>query len=133
MIEGRQSRVLLARIARRVVGFVSFGASRDEGAGALCAEVYALYVHPDFLSTGAGRRLWLAALRQIRAEGYETITLWVLAGNDRARRFYERAGFVTEPGSRKPLELGGVVLDELRHVRSAAVRSPASRAVAPDD
>jgi RimJ/RimL family protein N-acetyltransferase len=32
-------------------------------------------------------------LADVRAEGYPRITLWVLAENVRARRFYERSGF----------------------------------------
>jgi len=120
VIENQRSHVLLARVSHQVAGFVSFGASRDEDAPLRCAEVFAIYVHPAFLSAGAGRQLWLAALRQIRAEGYKTVTLWVLAGNDRAIRFYERAGFSAEPGSGKQIEIGGVVLDEVRYARREA-------------
>jgi hypothetical protein len=43
------------------------------------------------------------------------VTLWVLEANDRARRFYEIAGFLPD-GSRKPADLpGGVRLPELRY------------------
>jgi ribosomal protein S18 acetylase RimI-like enzyme len=109
--------LLLARAAGQVAGFVAFGASRDEGAAARCAELFAIYVAPAFWSGGVGHRLWLAARQQLAAQGYETVTLWVLAGNERAIRFYERAGFVAEPGSRRPFELGGAVLQELRYGR----------------
>jgi len=119
VVEDQRSHLLLARMSHQVIGFVSFGASRDDDAPSRCAEVFAIYVHPAFLSTGAGRQLWLAALRQIREEGYKVITLWVIAGNDRAIRFYERAGFLAEPTSRKQFGLGGVVLDEVRYTRGA--------------
>ena len=49
-----------------------------------------LYVAPDHLGQGIGRRLLdLAKERQPRG-----LTLWTFQANDRARRFYERNGFV---------------------------------------
>jgi ribosomal protein S18 acetylase RimI-like enzyme len=116
MIERQPSHLLLARNAGQVVGFAAFGASRDEGAPTDRAEIWAIYVKPTFWSAGAGRLLWLSALQQILAEGYKSISLWVIAGNERAVRFYERAGFVLEPESRKSFELGGALLEELRYV-----------------
>jgi ribosomal protein S18 acetylase RimI-like enzyme len=118
MVEEQPSRLLVARNAGQVLGFIAFGASRDAGASPRCAEIWAFYVRPVAWSTGAGRLLWLEALRRIEEEAYESITLWVIAGNERAIRFYERAGFVVEPESRKPFDLGGVTLEELRYVRS---------------
>lgn len=112
--------LLLARSAGQVAGFVAFGASRDEDAPPFGAEIWAIYVKPAFWSTGAGRRLWLAALGQMQAEGYKSISLWVIAGNDRAIRFYERAGFVAEPESRKKFAHGGATLEEVLYMRSAA-------------
>ena len=60
--------------------------------------------------------LWLDARQRMFAEGYKTVSLWVIAGNERAIRFYERAGFVAEVGSRKRFELGGAKLEEIRYV-----------------
>lgn len=119
MVEREPSHLVLVRNDKQVVGFVAFGASRDEGAPAERAEIWAIYVKPDSWSTGAGRLLWLEALQRILAEGYKSISLWIIAGNERAARFYERAGFVLEPESRKSFELGGTTLEELRYVRPA--------------
>lgn len=124
MVGDQSGHLLLARTDDQPVGFVAFGASRDEGAAADCAEVWALYVRPAFWSTGAGRQLWLAALQQLRAEQYRRICLWVIAGNARAIRFYERAGFIAEPASRKRFELGGATLEEVRHIYEEASMSP---------
>jgi len=120
MVERQPSQLLLVRSAGQVVGFAAIGTSRDEDAPPDRAEVWAIYVKPDFWSTGAGLQLWVAALQRIQAEGYKSVSLWVIAGNERAIRFYERAGFVAEPESRKQFELGGVVLEEVRYVRSTA-------------
>jgi len=62
--------------------------------------------------------LWLAARRQLLAEGFQVVSLWVIAGNRRAIDFYERAGFVAEPGSRQTFELGGTKLEEIRYACS---------------
>jgi ribosomal protein S18 acetylase RimI-like enzyme len=120
MVDREPSHLVLARSVNQVVGFVAFGASRDEGAPADRAEIWAIYVKPACWSTGAGRLLLLEALRRILAEGYKSISLWVIVGNERAMRFYERAGFVREAGSRKSFEIGGTTLEELRYVRSAS-------------
>ena len=116
MVERDSSHLLLARHVGQVVGFIAFGPSRDEGAPTDQAEVWALYVKADFWSSGAGRLLWLAALQRMLAQEYKSVSLWVIVGNERAIRFYERAGFAVEPRSRKSFELGGATLEELRYV-----------------
>jgi ribosomal protein S18 acetylase RimI-like enzyme len=120
VVERQPPPLLVARSAGQIVGFVAFGASRDEDAPSDRAEIWAIYVKASSWSSGAGRLLlWLEALRRIVAEGYKSVSLWVIAGNERAVRFYERAGFVVEAESRKSFELGGVTLQELRYVRHA--------------
>jgi ribosomal protein S18 acetylase RimI-like enzyme len=81
-------------------------------------EVYALYVTPDWWSTGTGRSLMGAALAGLEAGGYQRAVLWVLAANNRARRFYERAGFTTDGESNILAGLGGVL--EVRYARPLA-------------
>src|SRR5688572_4223044 len=63
MVEREPSHLVLARNGDEVVGFVAFGASRDEGAPADRAEIWAIYVKPACWSAGAGRLLWLEALQ----------------------------------------------------------------------
>jgi ribosomal protein S18 acetylase RimI-like enzyme len=126
MVAQQPSHLLVARANGVVVGFVAFGASRDESAPNDRAEIWAIYVKAASWSTGAGRQLWLEALKRIVAEGYKSVSLWVIAGNERAVRFYERAGFVVDPESRKSFELGGVTVEELRYVRHAVTHRQAS-------
>jgi GNAT superfamily N-acetyltransferase len=85
--------VLVAEDAERVVGFASFGPSRDEGATAGTGEIPAIYVDPEVLGTGVGRQLFEAAVGKLREGGFARATLWVLEANGRARRFYEKAGW----------------------------------------
>lgn len=81
-------------------------------------EVYALYVTPAWWSTGTGRSLMERALAALEADGYQRAVLWVLAANNRARRFYERAGFTTDGESNILAGLGGVL--EVRYARPLA-------------
>jgi ribosomal protein S18 acetylase RimI-like enzyme len=82
-------------LAERVgvgVGFVSAGpCGLEEGLG----EVYAIYVRPDAWSTGAGRALMDAAVEWL-TKRWPAAVLWVAEENPRARRFYERYGWVAE-------------------------------------
>lgn len=52
-----------------------------------------LYVLPAWWGSGVARRLHDEALELVRAAGSDRCHLWVLEGNDRARRFYERCGW----------------------------------------
>ena len=111
-----------------IIGYASFGPERDvldmpwpypltsAGSGGKVAELYALYVHPAWWSTGTGRALMDQVLAKVRAAGYGCVTLWVLEANARARRFYQRAGFIPD-GARHVLDdLGGVT--EIRYRRA---------------
>ncbi|NMO37509.1 hypothetical protein HG826_28780 [Streptomyces sp. GMY01] len=48
------------------------------------------------------------------ADGRPRMFLWVLKGNTRARRFYERAGFRAD-GAEEPFEADGVTVPEVRY------------------
>lgn len=90
--------------AAEVIGFAAFGPERGEDDGRDLpdlpgppdqdrAELYAVYVLPRHWSSGAGRALVDRALALAAEAGYADISLWVLEGNERGRRFYEQAGF----------------------------------------
>lgn len=114
--------------ASGIVGYASFGPETDvlnapwphpltaDGEGGRVAELYALYVRPAWWSTGAGRALMEKVLARSAAAGYRSITLWVLRDNQRARRFYERAGFAPDGATNVLAGLGGVL--EVRYRRS---------------
>lgn len=98
----------------RLAGFVTFGASRDEDARGL-GEVYALYVDPDRHRGGAGRLLMAEARRRLHEAGFAESILWVLRGNDRAARFYEREGWVLDGGTREEQPYG--IVSNVRRFR----------------
>lgn len=85
--------IMVAEERERVVGFCGFGPCRDEDAAERTAEILTIYVLPEVLGRGIGRDLFASAVDRLRTFGYERATLWVMASNDRSRRFYERAGW----------------------------------------
>lgn len=94
-----------------IVGFVSTGESRDDGA---VAELHAIYVLPEAWGSGAGTALMRVGLDAMRARFSGEAVLWVLEDNPRARRFYEREGWALD-GARKEEEWLGVVIPEVRY------------------
>jgi ribosomal protein S18 acetylase RimI-like enzyme len=105
----------LAREGAGAAGFVSFGRCRDADADDTCGEIWALYVMPSHWSRGVGRALWLHACEQLRTAGFVQVSLWVLADNERALRFYRRAGLRADPGVMQTIERGGRQLLEVRY------------------
>jgi ribosomal protein S18 acetylase RimI-like enzyme len=57
--------------------------------------VWAMRVHPRLRGRGIGQRVMAAAERAIAERGFEASELVVETGNHRARRFYERLGYVS--------------------------------------
>lgn len=85
-----------------VIGFVGFGAYRDEKDTDI-GEIYGLYVLEEYHGKKIGFSLMNEAVKQL--SDYKTIALWVLKGNDKAILFYERYGFRFD-GAEKKVVLG---------------------------
>ena len=83
----RPKNTLVAKDGERVLGFVCYGGGDDPDTG----EIFALYVLAAYYGTGLGRRLMDAGLERLR--DCPEVRLWVLQGNARAIRFYEKCGF----------------------------------------
>lgn len=127
-----------------IVGFAQAGPSRDGGGDPTCSivqgdlqadllsqratalprsepgrdpdvgELFAIYLQPGVVERGIGKALMAKAEQFLRDEPYKEATLWVLATNDRARRFYESLGW--QPDGATQDEPGfGYSLHELRY------------------
>ena len=94
--------ILVARDGDRVIGFVGAGCSFDVDFGE-CGEIFALYVLSEYHGRGVGYALMNAAFE--RLSDSKRVILWVLRGNERAIRFYERRGFRFD-GGEKEIVLG---------------------------
>jgi GNAT superfamily N-acetyltransferase len=96
-------------------GFVTTGPCEDDDAP-LTGEVLALYADPSAWGLGAGRILIQEARRRLCDQGCADAVLWVLVGNRRAERFYQRDGWV-EDGSHRQARVSGAAVDESRYRR----------------
>jgi ribosomal protein S18 acetylase RimI-like enzyme len=79
-----------------VIGWATTGPSQDADADARTAELYAIYLEPGRVGSGVGRPLFEHAVGDLRERGFRSATLWVLETNERARRFYEKAGWAAD-------------------------------------
>jgi GNAT superfamily N-acetyltransferase len=96
--ERDRRRILVAHDGGKVLGFASAGPARGEAEHV--GEIYAIYLDPSSWGRGIGRELFKSANDWLSGEGYREAMLWVLASNDRARRFYEAAGWTADGGTK---------------------------------
>ncbi|MEU9593983.1 GNAT family N-acetyltransferase [Streptomyces sp. NPDC048193] len=99
-----------------VVGWACHGAYRDGERRTVDAELYAIYVDTGRLGGGVGQALLQESVRRCATAGHPRMLLWVLEGNTRARRFYERAGFRAD-GAVESSDVDGVAVPEVRYAR----------------
>ncbi len=78
------------------VGFVDFELCRDDDCDAQVGEIWAIYVLPDFMGRGIGKRLLQEAENKLSERGCNFVTVWVLHRNTPARGFYEKQGFLLD-------------------------------------
>jgi GNAT superfamily N-acetyltransferase len=109
-----EHRTWVAEREGAVVGFCGTGPGADEEAARGTGEVHAIYLRPDVVGTGVGRALFGHCVVDLRARGFNPLTLWVLRENAHARRFYEAAGWRPD-GAEKVEERPGDALHEVRY------------------
>lgn len=76
-----------------IIGTSGFGKSRMQNMQGY-GEVISLYLLPEYMGKGYGRQLLQAVISELENMGYDKVFLWVLEENRKARRFYERFGFI---------------------------------------
>lgn len=94
--------LIVAKDGDKVIGFSGYGAYRDDTLSD-CGEVNSIYVLKEYQGQKVGYGLMNEALK--RLSDYPQIALWVLKGNDKAIRFYERYGYSFD-GAEKEIMLG---------------------------
>ena len=110
-----QPMTLVALVEGAIRGFATTAPARDPDAAGK-GELAGLYVDPDWWGRGIGQALLMAARDRLAEQGCKSAVLWVLDGNQRARRFYEADGWVAD-GSHRVEEIWGVKAGEARFAR----------------
>ena len=108
--------VEVAEVGGAVAGHVAFMRARSHPLGRDLGEDVAhfwqLFVRREFWGAGVASRLMADALAEARAQGFRAMRLFTPEGQARARRFYEREGWVQHG---EPFEAGlGIPLVEYR-------------------
>ena len=85
----------------KTAGMMSIDASQDEDAGDETYELMALYLLPEYIRQGVGTQAMEFAYSKARSLRKKDITVWLLADNLNAKRFYEKCGFIFDGGTRE--------------------------------
>lgn len=102
--------LLVAKDGECVVGFVGYGDCRNDDMKD-AGEVFAIYVLAEYYGKGVGRALMDAALDLLPQD---RVAVWVLQGNKRAIRFYEKCGFRSD--GKSDTKILGSPITEIRMV-----------------
>lgn len=117
--EPQRPATIVAVDGASICGFATIAPARDAdaaGNGELCA----LYVDPESWGRGVGVELISTARARLVDRGFQHATLWVLVGNIRAERFYQKDGWAPD-GSRRTSRIWGANVEEVRYVRRLRV------------
>ena len=115
-LDPRGPATIVALEADVICGFATTGQSRD-GGDDTTGELMALYVDPDRWGLGIGRTLLREARTRLTQQGFAQGVAWVLAGNERAERFYRIDGWAPN-GKRREEMISGITADEIGYGRS---------------
>lgn len=83
-------------------------------------EIVAIYTLSEYWGKGVGMMLMDTALAGLKRQGYDRVMLWAFEANSRARRFYEKYGFIFD-GTYK--ESGFTNAKEVRYTLSTQEKS----------
>lgn len=76
---------------KTLAGYATLGRSRLPGAVGT-GEIYELYLLPEYQGCGLGRLLFSDSRRELAAHRLDRLTIWALADNEIACRFYLAMG-----------------------------------------
>jgi ribosomal protein S18 acetylase RimI-like enzyme len=82
-------------------------------------QLLGLHVLPGFWSRGFGSALLDRGVLALSSQDYDTVGLWVIADNIRARRMYEKRGWVL----RRNFELSYLGVCEVRYAKAISTGS----------
>ena len=102
----------VAVVENEIVGWALGGPNR-EASSEFSSELFTIYLLPNYLRRGVGRKLITAVARSLVASGSGSMLVWVLAKNWPARKFYETLGGTYV--SKQEITTGGASLVEVAY------------------
>ena len=114
LAEQGADRTWVAERDGRIVGFVGTGRPDDSELPPGTAEVQAIYLVSSARGLGLGRLLLETAVGDLVERDFSGAILWVFAANERARHFYDVAGWRPD-GTAQMLDFDGHRIEEIRY------------------
>lgn len=102
--------VLIGYLNDIACGLVFANKENDQGLEE-CGSIYSIYMLQEYWGKGLSAKLMDSVLDILKEKGCKRASLWVYKDNIRARRFYEKCGFIYDGNkkyshfSNKPIEL----------------------------
>ena len=87
----KNSRISLLAFGDTIAGYANYGRNRARSLQ-YDGEIYELYLRSEFQRLGFGRRLFMAARRDLAQSQMKSLVVWALSDNEPAVRFYESLG-----------------------------------------
>jgi ribosomal protein S18 acetylase RimI-like enzyme len=118
---GPQGQLWIQSLGSNIVGFALCDTLDDQVATTTACELKSFYITPNYWGAGLGARLIAHAMQSFKDRGFESMILWTIRKNARARAFYDRLGFCFDGGTRHTRrEEAGQTLEyeEVRYVRT---------------
>jgi len=104
---GRGAPALVLDVDGTVRGYATFGGSRVRTLP-FKAEIYELYITPEYTGLGFGRRLFRTVQERLSRRGHDALVVWCLTENRGGCAFYEKMGGETVATAEEAFE-GGTV------------------------
>jgi len=107
----------LAEEHGQAIGLLTLGTCRDEDVDRdSTGEIWGIYLAPGHWRKGHGTALCRFGEQLLKARGFRVSTIWVFAGNDSARGFYEAMGYAPDGTARTITR--GIPLQLVRYRRT---------------
>jgi len=100
----------VAYFYNNAAGMLVYGKSLDDDADENTGEIGAIYLLPEYWNKGFGKQMMDHALADLKKQGFNKVTLWVLEDNISAIKFYDKCGFIFDD-IKKEINIGKPLIE----------------------
>lgn len=100
--------IFLLEYQKKKIGLLILNSCKNIKENKNCAEIIAIYLLPEFWHCGLGEEMMKFSLERFRNFSAKEIVIWVLEKNTKARKFYEKFGFLPS-GNKKILKIENAI------------------------